>query len=55
MDDYNTCRPNSSVRYQTPAAYAETMVAMGSGMPDPIATNTQESVATPAVALIRVG
>lgn len=32
--DYNTCRPHSSIGYQTPASYAETIFAMGSGMPD---------------------
>jgi len=30
----NTRRPHSSIDYQTPASYAETIFAMGSGMPD---------------------
>jgi len=54
-EDYNTCRPHSSIGYQTPAAYAETIFAMGSGMPDPIASTTPTSVTTNAVALIRAG
>ncbi len=53
--DYNTCRPHSSIGYQTPAAYAETIFAMGSGMPDPIASSAPQGVTKTAAALIRAG
>jgi len=54
-EDYNSCRPHSSIGYQTPAAYAETIFATGSGMPDPVASNTPHGVTTTAAALIRAG
>jgi putative transposase len=54
-EDYNTCRPHSSIGYQTPAAYAETIFAMGSGMPDPIASSAPLGVTKTAAALIRAG
>jgi len=54
-EDYNTCRPHSSIGYQTPAGYAETIFAMGSGMPDPIANKTPKGIPTNAEALIRAG
>jgi transposase InsO family protein len=54
-EDYNTCRPHSSIGYQTPASYAETMFAMGSGMPDPIANKASEGITTTAAALSRAG
>ncbi|MBB3860205.1 hypothetical protein GGQ88_001466, partial [Novosphingobium hassiacum] len=52
---YNTCRPHSSIGYQTPASYAETIFAMGSGMPDPIANKAPKGITTTAEALIRTG
>lgn len=54
-EDYNTCRPHSSIGYQTPAGYAETIFAMGSGMPDPIANKAPKSITTIAAALIKAG
>ena len=54
-EDYNTCRPHSSIGYQTPASYAETIFAMGSGMPDPIANKVPKGITTTAEALIRAG
>ena len=54
-EDYNTCRPHSSIGYQTPAGYAETIFAMGSGMPDPIANKPPTGITTIAEALIRAG
>ncbi|MFH8654558.1 integrase core domain-containing protein, partial [Sphingomonas paucimobilis] len=54
-EDYNTCRPHSSIGYQTPAGYAETIFAMGSGMPDPIANKPPKGITTIAEALIRAG
>jgi len=48
VEDYNTCRPHSSIGYRTPAAYAETIFATGSGMPDPVASNTPHGVPTTA-------
>ncbi len=55
VDDYNTCRPHSSIGYQTPVSYAETIFAMGSGMPDPIANKAPKGITTTAEALIRAG
>ena len=52
---YNTCRPHSSIGYQTPADYAETIFAMGSGMPDPIANKAPKGITTTAAAQIRAG
>ena len=54
-EDYNTCRPHSSIGYQTPASYAERIFAMGSGMPDPIANKAPKGITTTAAALIRAG
>jgi transposase InsO family protein len=54
-EDYNTCRPHSSIGYQTPASYAETIFAMGSGMPDPIANKAPKGITKTAAALIRAG
>lgn len=54
-EDYNTCRPHSSIEYQTPAGYAETIFAMGSGMPVPIAKKAPKGTPTNAEALIRAG
>ena len=54
-EDYNTFRPHSSIGYQTPASYAETIFAMGSGMPDPIANKALKCITTTAPALIRAG
>ena len=52
---YNTCRPHSSIGYQTPASYAETIFAMGPGMPGPIANKAPKGITTTAAALIRAG
>ena len=54
-DDYNTCRPHSSIGYQTPASYAEMILGMGSGMPDPIASKVPKDATKTAAALIRAG
>ncbi len=54
-EDYNTQRPHSSIGYQTPAAYAATAFATGSGMPDPVANNTQNRVTTTVETLISAG
>ena len=54
-EDYNTCRPHSSIGCQTPVGYAKTIFAMGSGMPDPIANKAPKGIITTAKALIRAG
>ena len=50
---YNTCRPNSSIGYQTPASYAERIFAMGSFVPDPIEYKARKGIIKTAEALIR--
>jgi hypothetical protein len=52
-EDYNSYRPHSSIGYQTPASYAKTIFAMGSGMPDPIANKAAKGITTTAAALER--
>lgn len=54
-EDYNTCRPHSSIGYQTPASYAEAIFAMGPGMLGPIANKAPKSITTTAAAPIRAG
>lgn len=41
--------------YQTPASYAETIFAMGVGMPAPIANKAPKGIPTTAETLIRAG
>jgi len=53
MEDYNGCRPHSSIGYRTPTVYAETISATGSGIPDPVASDAPHGVTTTAAALIR--
>ena len=54
-EEYNTCRPQSSVGYQTLASYAQTTFATGSGMPDPIENKVPKGITATAAAIIRVG
>jgi transposase InsO family protein len=42
-ENYNTCRPHSSIGYQSPASYAEMILAMGSVTPDPIANKGRKA------------
>lgn len=52
-EDYNTCRPHSSIGYQTPASYAETIFALRSGIPDLSANKVPKGLTTNVEALIR--
>ncbi|WP_407940329.1 integrase core domain-containing protein [Novosphingobium aerophilum] len=54
-EDYNTCRPHSSIGYQTPASYPEMIFAIGPGMPGLIANKALKGITTIAAALIRAG
>ncbi|MDB5578968.1 MAG: transposase [Bradyrhizobium sp.] len=54
-EDYSTARARSSIGYRTPAAYAGTIFATGSGMPDPVANTTLESMPSTTAALISAG
>ncbi len=55
VEDYNGCRPHSSIGYLTPAAYAETIFTTGSGMPDPVVSTAPHGVTITAAALISAG
>ncbi|WP_082506605.1 integrase core domain-containing protein, partial [Rhizobium sp. Leaf383] len=60
-DDYNNVRPHSSLEYQTPAAYVETIAATGSNATQygrfafpPVAHTTTFGISKTAEALIAV-
>jgi putative transposase len=62
VDDYNTFRPHSSLGYQTPAAYAETIAATGSNAAQdesfasaPVAPTAPIGVSKTTEALIAAG
>ena len=59
VEDYNSARPHSSLSYQTPAAFAETLAATGSGAsliggfaPPPVAQLAPSGVTETAETLI---
>jgi transposase InsO family protein len=42
-EDYNTCRPHSSIGYQTPAGYAETILQWGQACLTPLQTSHRKA------------
>ena len=61
-EDYNTCRPHSSIGYQTPAAYAANLNATGrpaaqwgNSTARPVALTAPEGVTNNAETLVRTG
>jgi len=50
-DDYNSARPHSALGYETPAAFADTLIATGS----PVAIPAPQGVTLTTEALIAAG
>lgn len=50
MEDFDTTRPHSSLGYQTPAALAETLAAIGNPVAQPAPQGVTETVEAPIAA-----